>query len=60
MTLASVIPSSNKVPGTFLKVSLGVGPRSSGASPRHVVLVGNKTTSGSMALLTEVDCFSED
>jgi phage tail sheath gpL-like len=60
MTIASIIPSSNKVPGTYLKVSLGVGPRSSGASPRHVVIFGNKTSAGTIVAATETDCFSED
>lgn len=60
MTLTSPIPASNKVPGIFLKVSLGVGPRSSGAAPRYVVLFGNKTSAGTMPLATETDCFSED
>lgn len=60
MALPSIIPSSNKVPGIFLRVSLGVGPRSSGASPRQVTLFGTKLAAGSMSIGVETDCFSED
>lgn len=60
MALRSIIPVNFKVPGTFIKVSLGVGPRSSGAEARQVVLIGNKTDDGTMALLTETDCLSLD
>lgn len=60
MAITSIIPASNKVPRTYLKVSLGVGPRSSGEAPREVALFGNKTAAGTMALATETDCFSED
>lgn len=60
MTITSIIPASNKVPRTFLKVSLGVGPRSSADAPREVVLIGNKTATGTMAVGVETACFSED
>lgn len=60
MALSSILAAANKVPGTYLRVSLGVGVRSSGTSPRHLVLFGNKTASGTMDLAKEYDCFSED
>jgi phage tail sheath gpL-like len=60
MAITSIIPASNKVPRTYLKVSLGVGPRSSGDAPREVAVFGNKLSAGTMALATETDCFSED
>lgn len=60
MAISSTIPNANKVPGTYLRVSLGVGARSSGDSTRYEVLLGNKTTAGTMPLETEVDCYGED
>lgn len=48
MAIATVIDPANKVPGIYLQVALGVGPRTSGSGPRTVVLVGNKLSSGSM------------
>lgn len=59
-TLTSVIPSGFKVPGVFIKVSLGVGPRSAGDSAKTVVLFANKTSAGLGTLETEIDIFSED
>ena len=47
MTLASVIPASDKVPGVFMKVSLGVGPATAADAPRKILLFGNKTSAGS-------------
>src|SRR5262249_45983729 len=44
----------------YIKVSLGVGARASGGDILYVVLFGNKTSSGSMSVETEYDCFSED
>jgi len=60
MTIISVIPNSNKVPGQYTRVSLGVGPRAGGAGVNDVVLFGNKTASGTMALETEYQVFDED
>lgn len=64
MAITSIISDSNRVPGTYTLVSLGVGVRSSGGVTRHVVLFGNmlaaNVTSGSAALLTEYDIYSED
>jgi phage tail sheath gpL-like len=60
MAIESVIANSDKVPGVYIRVSLGVGARAAGSDPLFVVLFGNKTSSGTMALETEYDCFSED
>lgn len=60
MTLTSILAQADKVPGAYLRVSLGVGPRSSGSGPRELVLFGNKVAAGTMALETETDCYSED
>lgn len=56
----NVIAASNRVPGIYLRVSLGVGARSSGADARQVVLFGNKTSSGTATVAVEQDVFSED
>ena len=60
MALTSVIPNSYKVPGTFLLVSLAVGPRSAGDAARKVLLFGNKTASGTATVAKTVAVFSED
>lgn len=60
MTLQSVIANSNKVPGTYLKVSLGVGARSAGDSTKFVLIIANKTSAGTGVVETEYDIFSED
>lgn len=60
MTLASVIPAGWKVPGVYIKVSLGVGQRSAGDSPKDVVLFANKTSAGLGTVETEQSIFSED
>lgn len=49
MALSSIIDTSNKTPGLFLKVSLGVGAQSAAGSPLKILLLGNKTSSGSKA-----------
>ena len=46
MTLASVIDSSYKVPGSFVAISLGAGARSPGTGAMKVLLVGNKSAAG--------------
>jgi phage tail sheath gpL-like len=60
MSLPSVIANSNKRPGTFTRVSFGVGQRASGANARYLLLFGNKTSGGSAVAAQEHDCFSED
>lgn len=47
--MAAVLDPSYKVPGAFLKVSLGVGAQSPGSAPRKVLLYGNKNTSSATA-----------
>jgi phage tail sheath gpL-like len=44
MSLTSIVDLSNKRPRAFVKVSLGTGPRASGAAPITMLLMGNKTT----------------
>lgn len=60
MTITSVISNSNKVPGTYTRVSLGVGPRSSGDNIRQVELFGNMTSAGTATVGVEYDVYSED
>jgi phage tail sheath gpL-like len=60
MTIKSIIPNSNKVPGQYTRVSLGVGPRVGGAGANDVVLFGNKTSAGTMSVETEYEVFDED
>lgn len=60
MALASIIDTSNKVPRAYIKVSLGVGPRSAGAAPLRVLCVGNKTAAGTKADGTVNQAFSPD
>lgn len=50
MALASIIPPSNRVPGIFLKVSLGVGARTALDATRKVLIVGNKLSGGTAAV----------
>lgn len=47
--LSSIISTSDKTPGAFLKVSLGVGAQSAAAAPIKVLVAGNKTSAGSKA-----------
>lgn len=60
MAVTTVIDPSNKVPMIAIDVQLGVGPRTSGASTRHVELTGNKTSAGSMSVEQEYDVFSSE
>lgn len=46
MALSSIIDTANKTPGLFLKVSLGVGAQAAAGSPLKILLLGNKTSSG--------------
>lgn len=48
--MTAILDPSYKVPGTYIKVSLGVGPQSPGSAPRKVLLYGNKTSAGSMTV----------
>lgn len=41
----SIIDLSNKRPRAFVRVSLGTGPRASGAAPITILLIGNKSAS---------------
>jgi phage tail sheath gpL-like len=58
--LTSVIPTSYKVPRAFLKVTLGVGPRSPGAGSVKLLLIGNKTSAGSATVATAYAITSND
>jgi phage tail sheath gpL-like len=60
VAITSVISDSNRVPGTYTLVSLGVGVRSSGGVTRHVVCFGNMTSAGAATVGVEYDVFSED
>jgi phage tail sheath gpL-like len=60
VTMTSVIPAGFKVPGVYLKVTLGAGARAAGDSAKVVVLFANKTAAGVGSLETELDIFSED
>ncbi len=59
MTIASVIPNSYKVPGPFLKVTLGVGPRSAGSAAIKVALLGNMLSTGTATIETAYPVYSE-
>jgi phage tail sheath gpL-like len=60
VTITSILDTSDKRPGSYTRVSLGVGLRASGASTRHVELFGNKTSTGTATVGVEYDVFSED
>lgn len=60
MSLTSVIASSNKRPGTYTRVSFGVGQRTSGGGARYLLLFGNKTVGGSAVVGQEHEVYSED
>lgn len=60
MAISSIIDTSNKVPGPYIKVTLGVGRRSPGAAPIKVLVVGNKTSAGSAAVNTRTLIASKD
>lgn len=60
MAIVSIVKNSLKVPGVYLKLSLGVGARAGGADPQFVVLFGNKTSAGTATVETEYDVFDED
>jgi phage tail sheath gpL-like len=60
MTLASIIDTSNKVPGGYLKVSLGVGTQSAAAAALRILVLGNKTSAGSKAAASITQTLSVD
>lgn len=60
MTLTSVVSSSYKVPGSFVQIALGVGPRSPSTGAMKVLLVGNKTAAGTGAVATLYEAFGPD
>lgn len=60
MPLQPVIPTSNKVPGTYIQVSFGVGPSSAGDAPRRICITGNMTSSGTATVEKTYLCLSAD
>lgn len=60
MAISSVIDPSNKVPGSYIKVTLGVGRRSPGSGAIKILIVGNKTSAGTVAVETPTQFFSKD
>lgn len=60
MTTPSVIDRSDKVPGAYIEVLLGVGGRSAADSPRKVLLYGNKTSAGTATVETIYQVASVD
>jgi len=60
MALASIVDTSNKLPGSFLKVSLGVGSQSAAAAARRILVIGNKTSAGSKAAASITQTLSTD
>ncbi len=63
MALTSIVDLSNKRPRAFVRVSLGVGSRASGAAPITLLLLGNKTGLAPSDPLTDdtiVQVFDED
>jgi phage tail sheath gpL-like len=60
VSLPSVIPDSYKVPGAYLKVSLGVGSRSAADAPVTVCVTGNMTSAGNATPEQAVPVFTPD
>lgn len=60
MPQTSVIDTANKVPGSYIRVSLGVGRRSPGAAPIKILLVGNKLSTAPLAVNTPTPVYSKD
>lgn len=58
--LESVISNSNRVPGLYLRMSFGVGARSSAQTTKRVLLFGNKLSSAPAPLETETPVFGID
>lgn len=51
---ASGVPISLKRPGMYLQVLFGASPSGAGGGPKKLLLLGNKTSSGSMTADTEI------
>lgn len=60
MAITSVIPTSQKSPGSYIKVELGVGIASAGDAPRKVLVPGHITSDGAWTANTPVAVFSEE
>lgn len=58
--LTSIIGTSIKVPGVYMKVTLGVGAQSSASGAKKVLLFGNKTTAGTATVAEVVPVTSID
>jgi phage tail sheath gpL-like len=58
MPLSSVVDPAYKKPGSFFKVSLGVGERSASSGAKRVLCVGNKTSGAPHPAATPVQVFS--
>lgn len=50
---AAGVPVSNKLPSVFLQVAFGQSPNSAGGAARRILLLGNKTSAGSMTVDTQ-------
>ena len=50
--MATILDTSNKVPGAYVKVTLGVGQASGAAIDSRVMLYGNKTSTGVATVAT--------
>jgi phage tail sheath gpL-like len=59
MTITSVLDTSNRIPGSYIEVQLGVGISSAGDAPRKVLLCGHETSAGSATADTPVAVYSE-
>lgn len=60
MSLTSILSADDKRPGTFLQVSLGVGPASAADAPRSILICGNKTSAGTATVAKRYAVVSED
>ena len=58
--LSSIIGTSIKVPGVYMKVTLGVGTQSAAAGAKKVILFGNKTSAGTAVVATPYPVTSVD
>lgn len=60
MPITPVIPTSNRVPGSYIAVQLGVGRSSAGDGPRRVLVVGYMLSSGAWTANAPVPVFDVD
>ena len=58
--MATILDTSNKVPGAYVKVTLGVGQASGAAIDSRVMLYGNKTSTGVATVATPYQIASVD